>query len=71
MPPEILHPRSFVSDAVALIAGAREAIAAASDEFQAWAANALHVTITMDTSSVAPAAAAAAGCCCRAACLTD
>ena len=47
--------------AVALIAGAREAIAAASDEFQAWAANALHVTITMDTSSVAPAAAAAAG----------
>jgi hypothetical protein len=46
--------------AVALIAGAREAIAAASSEFQAWAANALHVTITMDTTSVAPAAAAAA-----------
>jgi hypothetical protein len=45
--------------AVALIAGAREAIAAASDEFQAWAANALHVTITMDTSTVAPAAVAA------------
>lgn len=46
--------------AVALIAGAREAIASASSEFQAWAANALHVTITMDTSTVAPAAAAAA-----------
>lgn len=46
--------------AVALIAGAREAIAAASDEFQAWAANALHVTITMDTSSVASTAVTAA-----------
>ena len=46
--------------AVAMIASAREAIAAASSEFQAWASNALHVTITMDTSSVAPAAAAAA-----------
>ena len=46
--------------AVALIAGAREAIAAASDEFQAWAANALHVTITMDTSSVAGTAVMAA-----------
>jgi hypothetical protein len=46
--------------AVALIAGAREAIAAASSEFQAWASNALHVTITMDTSNVAPTAVTAA-----------
>jgi len=46
--------------AVAMIAGAREAIAAASSEFQAWAANALHVTITMDTSNVAPTAVTAA-----------
>ena len=46
--------------AVALIAGAKSAIASISSEFQAWAANALHVTITMDTTSVAPAAAAAA-----------
>jgi len=46
--------------AVALIAGAREAIAAASSEFQAWAANALHVTITMDTTNVAGTAVTAA-----------
>jgi hypothetical protein len=46
--------------AVALIAGAREAIAAASSEFQAWAANALHVTITMDTTSVGATAVTAA-----------
>jgi hypothetical protein len=46
--------------AVALIAGAKSAIASISSEFQAWAANALHVTITMDTTGVSDTAVTAA-----------
>ena len=39
------------------VEAAKAAIAAASSEFTAWAANALHVTVTVDTSGVASGAA--------------
>jgi hypothetical protein len=45
--------------AVALIAGAKDAIAAASSEFQAWAANALQVTISISSDSATTAGQAA------------